>query len=216
MLKKMKPLLEKLKDALLSVAPITLIVVVLYLTGLISNRADPAFAVSQFDFTLFLVSAAFLVLGMALFTLGADQAMMPMGNAIGSSLTKTKKITIIVLLAFSLGALITMAEPDLSVLADQVPINKYLLIFIVAAGVGLFLVIGILRVLFQKSLNILLIVFYGLVFMMANLCNKSFLPLSFDSGGVTTGPITVPFIMALCAGFAATRGGKNPTKTPSA
>ena len=101
-----------------------------------------------------------------------------------------------------------MAEPDLSVLADQVPINKYLLIFIVAAGVGLFLVIGILRVLFQKSLNILLIVFYGLVFMMANLCNKSFLPLSFDSGGVTTGPITVPFIMALCAGFAA--------KTPSA
>lgn len=208
MLKKMKPLLEKLKDALLSVAPITLIVVVLYLTGLISNRADPAFAVSQFDFTLFLVSAAFLVLGMALFTLGADQAMMPMGNAIGSSLTKTKKIVIIVLLAFSLGALITMAEPDLSVLADQVPINKYLLILIVAAGVGLFLVIGILRVLFQKSLNILLIVFYGLVFMMANLCNKSFLPLSFDSGGVTTGPITVPFIMALCAGFAATRGGK--------
>lgn len=206
----MKPLLEKLKDAFLSVAPITLIVAILYWTGLSSHLvAGSGYELTRNDFILFLISAAFLVLGMALFTLGADQAMMPMGSAIGSSLTKTKKIWIIVLLAFALGALITIAEPDLTVLARQVPINPdILLILIVAAGVGIFLVIGILRILFQKSLNMLLIVFYGLVFMMANLCNTKFLPLSFDSGGVTTGPITVPFIMALCAGFATTRGGK--------
>ncbi len=197
----MKLLLEKLKDAFLSVFPITLIVTILHLT-----KITP---LTTHEFSLFLVCALLLVIGMALFTLGADVAMMPMGSAIGASLTKKKKIGLIIVLAFLLGTLITIAEPDLSVLARQVPINPdLLLIIIVSLGVGLFLVIGILRIIFQKSLNILLIVFYGLVFMMANLCNTKFLPLAFDSGGVTTGPITVPFIMAMCAGFAATRGGK--------
>ncbi len=201
----MKLLLEKLKDSFLSVFPITLIVVILHLTNL-ARLTDTEFA-------LFLVSAVFLIAGMALFTLGADIAMMPMGSAIGSSLTKTKKIWIIVLLAFSLGALITLSEPDLAVLASQVPIDPDILfVIIISVGVGLFLVIGLLRILFQKNLNILLIVFYALVFMMANLCNSKFLPLSFDSGGVTTGPMTVPFIMAMCAGFAAVRGGKHASE----
>lgn len=197
----MKLLLEKLKDAFLSVFPITLIVLILHWTNVVR--------LESFELGLFIVSAILLVFGMALFTLGADVAMMPMGSAIGSSLTKKKKIWIIVLLSFALGTLITIAEPDLSVLAGQVPINPDILfIIIVSIGVGIFLVIGILRIVFQKSLNILLIVFYGLVFMMTNICNTKFLPLAFDSGGVTTGPITVPFIMAICAGFAATRGGK--------
>lgn len=201
----MKLLFEKLKDSFLSVFPITLIVVVLHLTGLckLENK----------EFVLFLVSAACLIIGMSLFTLGADIAMMPMGSSIGSSLTKTKKIWIIVLLAFSLGTLITLSEPDLAVLASQVPIDPDILfVIIISVGVGLFLVIGILKIIFQKSLNILLIVFYSLVFMMANLCNSRFLPLSFDSGGVTTGPMTVPFIMAMCAGFAAVRGGKKASE----
>ena len=201
----MKLLFEKLKDSFLSVFPITLIVVILHLTGLckLENK----------ELVLFLVSAACLIIGMSLFTLGADIAMMPMGSSIGSSLTKTKKIWIIVLLAFSLGTLITLSEPDLAVLASQVPIDPDILfVIIISVGVGLFLVIGILRILFQKSLNILLIVFYALVFMMANLCNSRFLPLSFDSGGVTTGPMTVPFIMAMCAGFAAVRGGKKASE----
>ncbi len=201
----MRLLLEKLKDSFLSVFPITLIVVILHL----SNLAR----LENTEFILFLVSAAFLIIGMSLFSLGADIAMMPMGSSIGSSLTKTKKIWIIVLLAFSLGALITLSEPDLAVLSSQVPINPDILfVIIVAVGVGIFLAIGILRILFQKSLNILLIVFYALVFMMANLCNSKFLPLSFDSGGVTTGPMTVPFIMAMCAGFAAVRGGKKASE----
>ena len=201
----MKLLFEKLKDSFLSVFPITLIVVILHLTKLAP--------LGEKEFVLFLVSAVCLIIGMSLFTLGADIAMMPMGNAIGSSLTKTKKIWIIVLLAFSLGALITLSEPDLAVLASQVPIDPDILfVIIVSIGVGLFLVIGIIRIVFQKNLNILLIVFYALVFMMANLCNSKFLPLSFDSGGVTTGPMTVPFIMAMCAGFAAVRGGKKASE----
>ncbi len=201
----MRLLLEKLKDSFLSVFPITLIVVILHLSKLAP--------LGQREFILFLISAAFLIIGMSLFSLGADIAMMPMGSSIGSSLTKTKKIWIIVLLAFSLGALITLSEPDLAVLSSQVPIDPDILfVIIVAVGVGIFLAIGILRILFQKSLNILLIVFYALVFMMANLCNSKFLPLSFDSGGVTTGPMTVPFMMAMCAGFAAVRGGKKASE----
>ncbi len=197
----MKLLLTKLKDAMLSVLPITLIVCLLHWT-----RIAP---LDEHVFPLFLICAFLLVIGMALFTLGADTAMMPMGSAIGASLTKTKKLWIILILAFLLGTLITIAEPDLAVLSEKVPINpSILLVLIVAIGVGLFLMVGIFRIIFQKSLNVMLIFFYALVFMLTNLCGDGFLALAFDSGGVTTGPITVPFIMALCAGFAAVRGGK--------
>ena len=141
--------------------------------------------------------------------------MTPMGEHIGSGLSKTKKISLLLAVCFLMGLLITVAEPDLTALAEQVDavLNPKLLIITVGMGVGLFLLLSVLKIIFRKSLSTILIFFYMLLFALTSLVvikgNEAFLPLAFDSGGVTTGPITVPFIMALGVGIAATLGGKN-------
>ena len=156
-----------------------------------------------------------LILGIGLFNLGADLAMTPMGEHIGSGLTKSKSVSILLSVCLAMGVLITVAEPDLTVLAEQVKdvINENLLIFTVGAGVGIFLVLAVLKILTRKSLSAMLIFFYMLLFALTTLViineNTDFLALAFDSGGVTTGPITVPFIMALGVGIASTVGGKH-------
>ena len=147
---------------------------------------------------------------MAFFTLGADTAMTPIGTKVGSCITKSKKVWLIVFVSFLLGIIITISEPDLQVLANQVPnIPNAVLIGAVALGVGVFLVIAMLRILFGISLNILLIGFYIVVFGLAMLVPKNFWAVAFDSGGVTTGPMTVPFIMALGVGVSAIRSDRH-------
>ena len=196
-----RKLLEKIKESLSSVLPVTGIVILIHL--LLSPMPGGTFA-------LFLIGAVLLVLGMGLFTLGADLSMMPMGERVGAHLTKSKKLSILIPVCFLIGALITIAEPDLTVLARQVPtVPDAVLILTVAVGVGLFLVLALLRIIFRKSLQLLLFVFYGLVFVLAAFTPEEFLAAAFDSGGVTTGPITVPFIMALGIGVAAVRGGNS-------
>ena len=193
-----KKLLEKLKEALLSVMPILVIVLALHFT--IAPLSGSVLA-------LFAVGSVFLVLGMSLFTLGADMAMIPMGEKVGEQLTKSRKVLAIGAVCFIIGVMVTIAEPDLTVLANQVPaIPNPVLIWTVAAGVGFFLVVALLRMLFQIKLSYMLLGFYGLVFLLAIFAPNEFLPVAFDSGGVTTGPITVPFIMALGIGMAAVRG----------
>lgn len=202
-----KALFSKLKEALISVFPVALIVLGIYFTPLVS--------LTPRELTVFLISTVFLVLGIALFNLGADMAMTPMGEFVGSGLTKTKKIAILLSVCFLMGVLITVAEPDLSVLAGQVSavMNGTVLIFTVGAGVGLLLLTGVLKIVFRRDLSLLLMFFYLVLFSVCALlivCGKShFIPLAFDSGGVTTGPITVPFIMALGLGIAATIGGRD-------
>ena len=140
--------------------------------------------------------------------------MTPMGTHVGSGLTKTKSLKLLLIVCFALGFFITIAEPDLTVLASQVKdvINSTLLIVFVGVGVGLFLLIAILKIVFKRQLASLLMFFYMLIFALASLLitsgNEELLALSFDSGGVTTGPITVPFLMALGVGIAITIGGK--------
>ncbi len=203
----LKLLWGKIKEALVSVLPITIIVILLYFTPLVS--------LTNYELIVFIVSAVLLILGIGLFNLGADLAMQPMGEQVGVSLMKTGKIKIIALVCFIMGILITIAEPDLSVLASQVSevINSLVLMLFVGVGVGLFLVLAILKIIFKKDLSMMLMFFYLLMFALASLVilngNGSFLALAFDSGGVTTGPITVPFIMALGVGVAATIGGRN-------
>lgn len=159
---------------------------------------------------LFLASAVLLILGMGLFTLGADVAMMPMGEGIGSELTKSRNLPLILGTAFVLGTLITLAEPDLQVLARQVPsIPDLTLVVFVSLGVGVFLVIALLRILLQIRLSLLLFVVYAFLFVLAYFSQESFLPVAFDSGGVTTGPITVPFILSFGVGIASVRGGRS-------
>lgn len=200
-------LLKKIKEALVSVLPVAALVFLLNLT--------PTVHFSWMELLVFLVSALFLILGIGLFNLGADLAMTPMGEHVGAGLSKTKKLSLLLGVCFAMGLLITVAEPDLTVLAEQVKgvINGTVLILAVGVGVGAFLLLSVLKILFQKPLSSLLMFFYMLLFALASLVvingNGNFLALAFDSGGVTTGPITVPFIMALGVGVAATLGGKN-------
>lgn len=196
-----KNLLEKIKESLSSVLPITIIVMLLHLT-LAPLPSDL--------FMLFVIGALMLIFGMGLFTLGADMAMMPMGERIGAELTKSRKLVVLTVVGFIMGFMITVAEPDLQVLAEQVPsIPNLVIIGTVALGVGLFLVVAILRIVFQIKLSHMLILFYAIIFLLAYFTPASFVPVAFDSGGVTTGPITVPFIMALGLGISAVRGGKS-------
>ncbi len=208
----MKRVLNKLREAFISVLPVTVIVLLLCATPLVS--------LSGTEIAVFCVSAVFLVLGIGLFNIGADLAMTPMGEHIGSGLTKSKKITVLLVVCFLMGVLITVAEPDLSVLAGQVKdvMNSTVLIITVGIGVGAFLLIAVVKIITRKDLSMMLMFFYMVLFMLCALCalpafdKSSFLSLIFDSGGVTTGPITVPFIMALGVGIATTIGGKNSSE----
>ncbi len=192
---------DKFQESLASVLPITIIVLLLCFTvAPIPNNM----------LVSFLMGAVLLIVGMAFFTLGADTAMTPIGTKVGSCITKSRKIWMIVFVSFLLGVIITISEPDLQVLANQVPnIPNAALIGTVALGVGIFLVIAMLRILFGISLNILLIGFYIVVFLMAMFVPKNFWAVAFDSGGVTTGPMTVPFIMALGVGVSAIRSDRH-------
>lgn len=196
-----RKLREKTRESLTSVLPITGIVLLLSIL-LVPMEIGTV--------SLFLVGAALLVLGMGLFSLGADMSMTPLGEGLGASLSKSKKIIIVVAVGFLMGFLITIAEPDLQVLAGQVPsIPNNVLIMSVAAGVGVFMVVAILRILFQVSLSKMLLVLYAGLFVLSIFVPGDFLAVSFDAGGVTTGPITVPFIMAMGVGIAAVRSDKN-------
>ncbi len=202
-----KALFYKLKEALTSVLPVGIIVLILSLTPLVSLTGR--------EMTVFGISAFLLIVGIGFFNLGADLAMTPMGKFIGEGLTKSKNASILLIISFLMGLLITVAEPDLSVLAGQVKsiMNGSLLIVTVGAGVGLFLLIAVLKIISRADLTSLLLYFYMVIFTVAALVSSSgkgdLLPLSFDSGGVTTGPITVPFIMALGVGIALTVGGRH-------
>ena len=202
----MKILLEKAKEATMSVMPIVAIVLVLICTPLVN--------LSTSDVGIFLVSTVILIFGIALFNLGADLAMTPMGSSIGSGLAKKRKLGLLLIVSFLLGLLITIAEPDLQVLATQVSgvMNGTVLIVGIAIGVGGFVVVAILRIIFHRNLNTILLLFYMLLFQIGLLVvingNTDMLPLAFDSGGVTTGPITVPFLMALGVGIANVLSGK--------
>ena len=203
----LKVLTSKLKEALISVLPVAVIVLLLCCTPLLSLSAT--------EIISFSVCAVLLVLGIGLFNLGADVAMTPMGVQVGSGLSKSRKIGVLLGSCFMLGVLITVAEPDLSVLATQVSavIDSTALIMFVGIGVGAFLLLAVLKILTKTQLSMMLLFFYMLLFALCSLLflngNQALLPLGFDSGGVTTGPITVPFIMALGAGIAGTLGGKN-------
>ena len=157
-----------------------------------------------------MVGAVLLIIGMRFFTLGAEMAMTPMGERIGTKLTNTRKISVVIVLCFILGFIITISEPDLQVLAEQVPsIPNYTLIIAVATGVGIFLVAAVLRMLFGIPLAHMLLILYPIIFILASIVPQDFLTVAFDSGGVTTGPMTVPFIMALGIGFSAVRSDKH-------
>ncbi len=192
---------EKILESLSAVLPITGIVL------LLSILLVP---VDLGAMVMFIVGAVMLVIGMGFFQLGAEMAMTPLGEGIGVQISKTRNIFLVCLIGFSMGMIITISEPDLQVLAEQVPsIDNLTLILTVAVGVGIFLALAIMRILFQLNLSTILIVLYLLLIVLSLFVPKDFLAVAFDSGGVTTGPMTVPFIMAMGVGIASVRGDKN-------
>ena len=200
MFRNISHLKEKLKESLKSVLPV--FVIVLILCFLV-----PGIEVSVL--TSFIFGTALVVVGTGIFNLGADMSMTQMGEYVGAKMTKSKKIWLIVILSFLVGVLITMSEPDLQILAQNASINPSMLLIIsVSLGVGAFLVLAMLRIIFAIKLRYLLIISYIITFILALFVNKGFWSVAFDSGGVTTGPMTVPFILALGVGVSSIRSDK--------
>lgn len=192
---------EKINESISSVLPIAVIVALMCLS-FVPVTTDLMLA--------FLLGTIMLIVGMGLFTLGAEASMTQIGNHTGAKMTKSRRLWLILVLSFVLGIAITVAEPDLQVLASNVPhINTTVLIITVSVGVGLFLVICMLRILLGIQLRWVLLGCYVIVFALAAFSDVGFLSVAFDSGGVTTGPMTVPFIMALGVGVASIRSDKN-------
>lgn len=191
----------KMLEAIWQVLPITLIVVALSIF-LIPLQTDVM--------VMFLVGAILLTVGMGMFQLGTEMAMSPLGEGIGVELSKSKKIIMLILVGLVMGILITVAEPDLQVLSNQVPsVPNATLIWTVAIGVGIFLAMAIVRIVLKVDLSILLMLLYAIMLIFSFFVPADFLSVAFDSGGVTTGPVTVPFIMALGVGLCSLRADKN-------
>lgn len=198
-------ILLKLKETAVSVLPVMLIVLVFGL-----------FVVPMDGFLLgrFIVGGLFLIIGLTIFLLGVDMGIQPMGERSGAELTKRKNLWLLLGCAFLIGFIVTAAEPDIQVFGSQVKqvfssVNKTVFTFVIAAGVGLFVMLGLLRSIINFSLKWTLLIFYTVLFIFALLAKDSFIGIGFDAGGATTGPMTVPFIMALGLGVSTVRASKN-------
>ena len=192
---------EKIRESLSAVLPITGIVL------MISIFLIP---MELGTIVMFLTGAIMLIVGMGFFQLGAEMSMTPIGEGVGVQISKLKKLITVLLTGLIMGIIITISEPDLQILANQVPsVPNMVLIITVALGVGLFLALALVRIRYKISLSVLLIICYAALILTSFFVPKEFLAVAFDSGGVTTGPMTVPFIMALGIGFSAVRSDKH-------
>ena len=192
---------EKIRESLSAVLPITGIVLMLSIFVIPMELGSVV---------MFLTGALMLIVGMGFFQLGAEMAMTPLGEGVGVQISKMKKLLTVLLTGFLMGVIITVSEPDLQVLAGQVPsVPNMVLIMTVAVGVGLLLALAIVRIRYKISLSMLLIVCYLALILVSMFVPKEFLAVASDSGGVTTGPMTVPFIMAMGVGLASVRSDKN-------
>lgn len=199
-------MVKSIKDTFMSIAPVVLIIFIL----------QAIFAPMHSDLLLrFGLGAALVILGLSIFNLGVTTGMEPMGAEIGSGMTRSRNLWIVSLTGFLIGFVVTLAEPDLQVLTQQVEgvsqgaIPPVALLICVSAGVGIMLVIALLRVMFQWKMRNVLYLCYGLVFLLAIFTPAAYMPIAFDSGGVTTGPMTVPFILSMGVGISSLRTDRN-------
>ena len=203
----LKRLIISSKESLLAVLPISIIILVLSFTPLAHLQTS--------ERIVLIISAIILIIGIALFTLGAEMAIKPIGGKIGSSILRTNKLVLIIIVSFIMGFLVTLGESDLSVLLKQIHeiVNNTLAIVLIAIGLGLFLVFSVLKIIFKLDLSIVLmfsyLLLFGLTIVLYQNGNGVFLPFAFDTGYVTSGSLTVPFIMAFGLGIAASVGGSS-------
>lgn len=201
----LKNLMLKMKESFFSVVPITLVIFALLII-----LVPVPFA----SYVKLFISAILLIVGICLFSLGADNSMVELGQGVGSTISRFKKIGITALVSFVIGFMITFAEPDLMVLANQVAgvsslTNIWIFIATVSLGVGIFMILAVLKIFFRLKLSIILAVCYTLILILAFFVPSNFMPICFDSGSVTTGPISVPFLLSFGVGLCASRSGKN-------
>ena len=193
---------DKLKESALSIVPFFLIILTLYFIFLPFN---------WWSLLALLCATLFMMIGMSLFNVGVDMSTMKMGGYVGSHLSKSRRLTFMCILSFILGFIVTIAEPDLMVLSEQVPgiSSKWIILITVSLGTGIFLLLSTLRTIFRWSIRTMLIISYALTLILCIFAPVNFLPLAFDTMGVTTGSVSVPFIMSFGLGICAVRGGKN-------
>lgn len=193
---------EKVKESAKSILPFFAIIVGLYLIFMKFNT---------WAFLSLIIATLFMILGMALFSVGVDMSTMKMGGYVGSNMSKSRKISFMIIYSFVLGFIVTIAEPDLMVLAEQVPgiSSKWVILLTVSAGTGIFLALSTLKTLFKWNIKWILVGCYVGLLALACLCHANFVPLAFDCEGITTGPVSVPFIMAFGLGICSVRTDKN-------
>ena len=194
-------LLNKLKETAVSVLPVMAIVLFLGLTFVPLDKHLLA---------RFIAGGLLLIIGLTIFLLGVDLGIQPMGERCGAELTKKRSLILLLAVAFIIGFIVTAAEPDIQVFGDQVRgvfpfVNKLSITFVIAAGVGLFIMLGLLRTVLNFSLKWTFFIAYLILFLAGIFAPDSFIGIAFDSGGATTGPMTVPFIMALGLGVSSVR-----------
>ncbi|MBO4532879.1 MAG: DUF1538 domain-containing protein [Treponema sp.] len=197
-------ILHKFKETAVSVLPVMAIV---FLLGFTIVPLEPSLLLK------FFISGILLIVGLTIFLLGVDLGIQPMGERSGAELTKRKNLSFLLITAFVIGFIVTIAEPDIQVFADQVrgvfpSVKKLTFTYIIAGGVGLFIMLGLLRIVTNLSLKWTLFICYTILFGLIFFAQDSFTAIAFDSGGATTGPMTVPFIMALGLGVSSVRAGK--------
>lgn len=201
----MKYFVQKFKDVGLSILPIVLVVLVLHF----------GFAHFETDLLLkFLGAIVIIIIGEILFLTGVDGSVMEMGNLVGTSVNKFSKIAVVLFFAFIFGLFATVAEPDLSVLSGQIThagimnISKFAFIFIVGAGVGIFVALALFRILKNINYKVVMFTIYTIVLIVAIFVPNNLIAVAFDAGGATTGIITSPFLLALSAGVAKNKSSK--------
>lgn len=202
----MQHIKDTVKEVVYAIIPLSLVVIVLQFTII---------GMPMEMFIQFIIGVVFVSIGLILFLLGVHIGLLPVGEMIGAALPKMGKAWLVVFFGFLLGFVATVAEPDVRVLAIQVDlvsngvVSSNLLIYTVALGVAIFVGLAMLRILLNIPITYILIAGYGLVFLLAAFTPANFVPISFDAGGVTTGPMTVPFILALGVGVASVLRGKS-------
>lgn len=193
---------ETFKDVLLSILPISIFMIVFQLIS-------GSFTLS--GFIIFFVGIVITIIGFTLFLVGANNSLIPLGDLVGKSIAKNKKIWFILSFVVVVGFAATIAEPGVQILVNQFNsisdvVSKYALAIFISLGVGIYLALSIIKFIFKLSIKKILFVSYLLIFILAIFCPREYLALSFDSGGVTTGPMTVPFILALGIGISSVKG----------
>lgn len=193
-------LVSKLKEALFSILPVTITILILHftLTPLETEVVGK-----------FILGAGLMIIGISLFLLGSDISITPIGEQISEVLVKSNKLWLILLGGGFFGFIVTVAEPDLHILADQVRtitgghFDSKLLILLVSSGVGAFVSFGIFRILKNIRLNRFMTVVYLIILALGFFTQPDFLAIAFDASGNTTGAVSVPFILALAVGISA-------------